>query len=340
VLASAVAGRARIHSEANSQTREIRDRSGASIQRRIVTKESQADPQSLASHVAELDSDERAILDLSLRYGFSDERLAPMLQIELDEVADRREAALSELGERVGVDSGANRQALEQALREVPHDTWVGRELRDPSPERVAPVANGLPPVAGEGDGTAAGEPRRRSRRVIAVLLTLAAVAGVIVLIASGGDGGEPSHGPPASRQVTQPPDAGAAPAAGQGSGHQGGGSANTVSLKPVLGAAPSRATIRLVAAGPPAKITLALRTPTTHPGIYEVWLYDTVIHARPIARIPHGGGKATFTLPADASDYRYIDISEEKAGGFPGHSGRSVERVGLPAALAGLGIG
>lgn len=305
--------------------------------------------------MAELDSDERAILDLSLRYGFSDERLAPMLQIELGEVADRREAALSELGERVGVDSGADRQALERALREVPHDTWVGRELRDPSPEPVAPVAGGAPPAAGEGDGTAVGEPRRRSRRVIAVLFALAAVAAAIVLIASGGDGGEPAHGPPASRQATQPPDAGAAPAAGQegrqsppagngdgqsrGSRHQGGGSANTVSLKPILGAAPSHATIRLVAAGPPAKITLALRTPATHPGIYEVWLYDTVIHAQSVARIQHGGGQATFTLPADASDYRYIDVSEEKARGFPGHSGRSVERVGLPAALAGLGL-
>lgn len=277
-----------------------------------------------------------------------------MLQIELDEVADRREAALSELGERVGVDSGADRQALEQALREVPHDTWVGRELRDPSPGPPAPVADAPPPVEGEGEGTAVGEPRRRSRRVIALLLALAAA--VTVLIASAGDGGEPAHGPPASRQATQPPDASAAPAAGQdvrqsppagngggqsrGSRNQGGGSANAVSLKPILGASPSHATIRLVAAGPPAKISLALRAPTRHPGIYEVWLYDTVIHAQPIARIPHGGGKSTFTLPADASDYRYIDVSEEKAGGFPGHSGRSVERVGLPAALAGLGIG
>ena len=64
------------------------------------------------------------------------------------------------------------------------------------------------------------------------------------------------------------------------------------------------------------------------------------MIRAQPVARISHGGGTARFTLPADASDYRYIDISEEKPGGFPGHSGRSVERVGLPVALAGLGIG
>ena len=52
------------------------------------------------------------------------------------------------------------------------------------------------------------------------------------------------------------------------------------------------------------------------------------MIRAKPVARISRGGGTARFTLPAGASDYRYIDISEEKPGGFPGHSGRSVERV------------
>ena len=355
MLANAVAGRARIQSEANSQTREIRDRSGASIQRRIVSKASQADLQSLAPHVAELDSDERAILDLSLRYGFSDERLAPMLQIELDEVADRREAALSELGERAGVDADADRPALEQALREVPHDSWLGGELRNPSPEPAAEFGNGAPPAAAAGGAVASATPSRRTPwRAIAAVATAAALVAAIVVLASGGDGDGASHGPPASRaagSATTPAPERSAPntsgggashdgAQGHGSGQAGGGSAAPVTLKPVLGAAPSHATIRLVAAGPPPRIAVSFRPQAPQPGIYEVWLYDTVIRAQPVARISHGGGTARFTLPAGASDYRYIDISEEKPGGFPGHSGRSVERVGLPVALAGLGIG
>jgi hypothetical protein len=356
VLADAVAGRARIHSEANSQTREIRDRSGASIQRRIVTKESQTDPQSLAPHVAELDSDERAILDLSLRYGFSDERLAPMLQIDLDEVADRREAALSELGERAGVDADADRPALEQALREVPHDSWLGRELRDPTPESASTPGNGAPPAAAPDDPIASATPSRRMPwRAIAAVGGVAALVAAIVLLAGGGDGDQvASHGPAASRAAgsatlsasdpgtANPSGDGASHngAQGHGSAHAGGGSATPVSLKPILGADPSHASIRLVAAGPPPRIALTLRPQAPQPGVYEVWLYDTVIRAEPVARISHGGGTARFTLPADASDYRYIDISEEKPGGFPGHSGRSVERVGLPTALAGIGIG
>ena len=348
MVANAVAGKARIHSEANSQTRVIRDRSGASIQRRIVTNESQADAQSLAPHVAELDSDERAILDLSLRYGFSDERLAPMLQIDLDEVADRREAALSELGERAGVDADADRSGLEQALREVPHDSWLGRELSDPEPgarrdarkRRSAGRCEGRRPREGHAVAPHAVARHRRGRAVAALVVA-------IVLLAGGaGDGDQASHGPAASRAAgaaTGPASdpgaanpsgggashSGAHGAQGHGSAHAGGGSAAPVTLKPILGAAPSHATIRLAAAGPPPRIALTLRPRAPQPGIYEVWLYDTVIRAEPVARISHGGGTAQFTLPADASDYRYIDISEEKPGGFPVTAGRASSESG-----------
>ena len=112
------------------------------------------------------------------------------------------------------------------------------------------------------------------------------------------------------------------------------------MSLKPVLGAAPSTATIRLVGEGPPPELALRFRTPADNAGIYEVWLYDTVIDAQSLGRLPQNGGTLRFTLPDASADYRYIDISEEKPGGFPGHSGRSVDRIGLPAAVSQLGLG
>ena len=96
--------------------------------------------------MAELGSDARAILDLSLRYGFSDERLAAMLQLGLDDVEVRRELALSELAVRAGLDPETDRARLEQALREVPHETWIGRELRDPAPEPELAAADREPP--------------------------------------------------------------------------------------------------------------------------------------------------------------------------------------------------
>jgi hypothetical protein len=78
----------------------------------------------------------------------------------------------------------------------------------------------------------------------------------------------------------------------------------------------------------------------TDHSGAYEVWVYNSVIEARSLAKLPRVGGTVRFTLPESASGYSYIDVSEERRGGFPGHSGRSVGRVGIPAALAALGLG
>jgi hypothetical protein len=96
---------------------------------------------------------------------------------------------------------------------------------------------------------------------------------------------------------------------------------------------------MRLIGPGPPPRVALDLRSAAGGSGTYEVWLYNSVIDAQPLAKLPHRGGTTRFKLPESASGYRYIDVSEEKPGGFPGHSGRSVERVGLAAALAGLGL-
>ena len=287
--------------------------------------------------MAELDSDSRAILDLSLRYGFSDERLATMLQIGLEEVALRREEALFALADQAGVDPGADRPRLEHALRQVPHETWIGRELSDPDtePDPAAPAA-----APGESPSTA----RRPSRRLIVALFGLAALIALIVLIVPGrSDQAEDANAPGVERITGPPPGGDASASAGadrraDGTAAAAGGT-GSVALKPILGAAPARATVRLLEAGPPARVALSLRTPSPQPGIYEVWLYDTVIDAAPVARIPHGGGTVRFTLPESASRYRYLDVSEEKPGGFTGHSGRSVERIGIPAALAGLGL-
>jgi hypothetical protein len=304
----------------------------------------------LALHVAELGSDARAILDLSLRYGFSDERLAAMLQLGLEDVAVRRELALSELSVRAGVEE-LDRPRLEEALREVPHETWIGRELRDPAPEPDRPIAGGEaqpppPPEAPVAAATSEPSESRHSLRWIGGLLALAAAAVVIALAASGDDDAE-SQG--AATQA-QAPGAPAGDNSGeraraqgqdrsQGNAQPGGRGDQRITMKPILGAAPSTATIRLVSPGPPPQLALRFETKADHAGIYEVWLYDTVIDAQPLAKIPHNGGIARFELPDSADEYRYLDISEEKPGGFAGHSGRSVERIGLPVAVAGLGI-
>lgn len=358
-----------------SQKREARERNGDSIEHPIVTKEVHTDPQFLAPHVAELGSDARAILDLSLRYGFSDERLAATLQLGLDDIAVRRELALADLAERAGLDPEADRPQLEQALRDVPHETWLGRELRDPAPEPEPAAGDGeaLPPPPQDGAaGRAGAEPRRRSRRWMGWLAAAAAAAAVIVLIATAG-GDDDEQGTPAaevpadgdtggsgangsSAEGTTPAGgqqgarehggAGQGGSQGQGAGQSEGGAQGAsaegrqaVTLKPILGAAPSKAAISLVDAGPPPKLAVRLDPPSGSHAVYVVWLYDTVIDARPIAFLPSRGGATRFDLPAEADDYRYIDVSAEKRGGFPGHSGRSLDRLPVSTALAGLGL-
>ena len=321
--------------------------------------------------MAELGSDARAILDLSLRYGFSDERLAAMLQLGLDDVAVRRELALSELAVRAGLDPETDRARLEHALREVPHETWIGRELRDPAPEPELEAADREPPPPPpEEVAVPAPEPSSSgySWRWIAALLALGAVAVAIAVIVPGGDDQADESAPEGTAPAEQPVAGGDGAPGNSGSADQGqpqGGGQNqsqndgqgqegrpngqagqgtpdqpTVSLNPVLGAAPSTATIRLVGEGPPPQLALRFNTRADNAAIYEVWLYDTVIDAQSLGKLPRKGGTLRFTLPDASADYRYLDISEEKPGGFPGHSGRSVDRIGLPAAVSQLGLG
>jgi hypothetical protein len=64
--------------------------------------------------------------------------------------------------------------------------------------------------------------------------------------------------------------------------------------------------------------------------GAYQVWLYDSIIDARSIAK---GNGPTLsldLKLPANASHYKFVDISREPADGNPNHSGLSVLRVPL----------
>jgi hypothetical protein len=93
---------------------------------------------------------------------------------------------------------------------------------------------------------------------------------------------------------------------------------------------------MRLADPGPPPELALTVRPAEPTRG-YQVWLYESVIDSVPLGRIPRDGGTARFALLETASDYRYIDIAFDSAGGFPGHSGQSVARVNINRALAEL---
>jgi hypothetical protein len=311
VLPKTTAGRASIQRAAATQIGNVRERSGASIERRIVTNGPEVTTRSLTGSVAALDSDDRAIVDLGMRYGFSDERLAAMLYVDREEVVRRREDLMARLGRDAGIDAETERPRLERALGEVPHDVWLGRADAEADQHR-APAEQAVAAAPRPADD--AGRRRPGAWLVTAVAVAAATVA-LIVVLAGDDDGADPA--------VTVPVSPGAAP----------------VRLDQLTGTGTTRASIRLARPGPP-RVALTLRPLSDHSGAYEVWLYNTVIDAQSLAKIPHGGGTVRFTLPESTAVYRYIDVSEEKPGGFPGHSGRSVARLGLPATRAGLGLG
>ena len=62
---------------------------------------------------------------------------------------------------------------------------------------------------------------------------------------------------------------------------------------------------------------------PVARDGHYEVWLYNSVLDSRPLGRLATGGHRASYRLPADASRYRWIDISFQPLG-VVNHSGAS----------------
>ena len=77
----------------------------------------------------------------------------------------------------------------------------------------------------------------------------------------------------------------------------------------------------------------------------YRVWLYDTIIGARPLAVLHGPSARATLRLPADTRGFRFVDVSRQPPGAH-GHSGRSILRVplsalrpGTPVALRAPGI-
>jgi hypothetical protein len=61
--------------------------------------------------------------------------------------------------------------------------------------------------------------------------------------------------------------------------------------------------------------------------GTYEVWLYDSVIDAKRIGRVGDDG-RVNAQLPANAREFKYLDVSREPNDGNPNHSGQSVLRV------------
>jgi hypothetical protein len=192
----------------------------------------------------------------------------------------------------------ASMRALTTLLAEVPAEAW--QPISTPEPESPASSA------------------KRRHRRLLTRSGVLAGATALACLAIGFAVGDLVNHGP-GSPASTQPPQAA------------------TATLRPLPGQpAAAVARVQLASAG---RIVISFRRlprPDAH-HFYEAWLMTSATKLVPVASFrPDARGRALVqtSLPAPVGAFRYIDVSLQRAGADPAHSGDSVLR-GPTAPLA-----
>lgn len=242
----------------------------------------------------ELGPEDRALLELSVVRGVSDEDIAELLGVDIARVLIKREEALGRVSALIGEDP----EDVLRTMRGLPTARWRDdQEPRavvrippepEPEPEPVSP-----PPPD---------EPDDQGRFTLALLGGLAVTLVVVVVLALIGDDDD---------QAPTPSEGAAA----------GNGALETV------GSSGARGSARIQG----SRLNLQVRG--LPPGGYVVWLYNSVTDARPVAGRRRGSFTVDATLPGDFRRYRYLDVSREPADGNRNHSGQSVLRVRVAGA-------
>ena len=98
----------------------------------------------LGAAVAVLDPGSRALLDLSLRWGVADERMARLLRVDVGDIARRRAGVIEQVAAQLGIDPLQGLGRLRTALADLPPEAWGlpppagAREIADGPPSRAA----------------------------------------------------------------------------------------------------------------------------------------------------------------------------------------------------------
>jgi hypothetical protein len=253
--------------------------------------------------LSQLDVGERALLDLSVHRGFDDERIASLLGVKVSEVGALRRAALEKLFRIRAASGDGARDAVKAELRSVSDSSWI-----DPS---------------------TAARRRRRIRAAIAAVAVLLIVGLVtaIVLIAGGSDSDTKSNGSGApAAPPTQPTEQSSPPAKPtQPAG---------VPLQPLSSDTPGKVVASVSNAGDTERLTVKLRGLPAPNGAYELWLYDSLVHSRPLGSLAAGKGSIRALLRRDASNYSWLDLTLQPGSDRAHHSGESIFRAPLDRVL------
>jgi hypothetical protein len=211
-----------------------------------------------------------------------------------------------------------------------PATVTPGADLAAPPPSGGTPHTDAAASAAEEPAGGSAS--RRRRWLGGLPLIAIVVVVVLIVSLGSGGSGHDTGHSP---RRA--PAAAGAAAPAGTASPAPPSPTA-TANRSPgdplvVLSGGPAHATGTALATGRRSHLRLHLSVsnlPAASHGHYEIWLYDSIIYARDLGRLPSGVSHLTLRLPPNARRFHWIDISFQPPG-VVFHSGESLLRSANP---------
>ncbi len=212
-------------------------------------------------------------------------------------------------------------------LAELPPESWTGSRAPLPQVEAIMdePVPEPEPQRAATGPPA---EKQKKSR--LPLLLALLAVAAVVLVVVLASGGNDSNNVRPTPSSTPAPPKAAAKAAPGR---------PTRSAPKPAPAPASPKVPLTAIGGGTGAKGTASLldggkrlRLDVTGlpAGSYQVWLYNSIIDARSLVKENGPALSADLKLPANASHYKFVDISREPADGNPNHSGISVLRVPL----------
>ena len=257
----------------------------------------------------ELGAEDRALLELSVVRGVSDEDIAGLLSVEISHVLIKREEALGRVSALIGEDP----EDVLRTMRDLPTSRWrdgEGPRTRQAEPEPVVEPEQEPEPTPAPESPPPAEEPADQGRFRLALLGGLAVTLVVAVVLALTGDDDDPVPEPAPS-----------APRAEENG-----------KLAPLTGSG-ATGTARIEG----GRLVMEVRgLPDPRTGGYVVWLYDSVTDARALAGFRRGRARVTARLPEGYRRYRFIDISREQPDGNSNHGGQSVLRVPVARVAGG----
>jgi hypothetical protein len=288
----------------------------------------------------------RAMLDLSIRRRLPDSSIADLAQMPPDELVRWRGEVLDQLGRQIGLTGPDARDQVRTRLEAIDPSAWVGAERGATKAAKAKSKPAAKPKREGE-------RPSRRMWGLLALLVVLVIIVAIISL--SGGDdngGGAPAPQPttttttkPTSTTTTKPTSTTSTTTTTEPTTTTTTTTPPTsppVTMDPLPGM-PDRGTATASVAGSGDKLNVnvvlkGMPAPGGGSGVYELWLYNTLIGARSLGTIDSGDGSISAPLPADASDFRYLDLSRESGPSDHIHSGISIRRAELAPLLAAAG--